>query len=96
MGRLNLNPDEPTVRWAQFGRQVELFLEGDIGGFLLKKAQVEIDDALAALKIVDPYDTRAVQKAQNKVKVAESIIEWLAEAINSGQSAMEELKNAEG
>lgn len=90
-----LNPEDPNVRSAQFGRQVELFLEGDIGSHLLKKASEEIEEAIKQLKEVDPYDARAVQKAQNKVKVAESIAGWLGSAVLEGHEAIEELKHAQ-
>jgi hypothetical protein len=90
-----LDPDQPTVRWAAFGRQVELFLEGDIGSFLLARAERQIEEAAKDLKVADPYDYKAVQKAQNRIVVAESIIEWLGEAIAAGHSAIEELKNAQ-
>lgn len=89
-----LNPDDPTVRWAAFGRQVELFLESDIGVFIVKQAEKQIEDAICDLKAIDPYDNRGVQKAQNKVKVAESILEWLGDAVRAGHQAIEELKNA--
>jgi len=92
---MTLNPDEPTVRWAAFGRQIELFLDGDIGRFLVEKAKVQIEDATAKLVVADPYNSQEIQKLQNRVKVAESIIEWLAEAIAAGHSALEELRNAQ-
>ena len=92
---MTLNPDEPTVRWAAFGRQVELFLEGDIGTFLITRAQNQIEEATKELVVADPHDFAMIQNLQNRVKVAESIIEWLGEAIAAGHSALEELRNAQ-
>lgn len=88
-----LNPDEPTVRWATFGRQVEQFLESDIGDFLVTRAKKQIEEAIQDLKVADPFKPEEVQKLQNRIIVAESIIDWLGEAIAAGHSALEELKN---
>ena len=33
---MRLDPEDPKVRWATFGRQVEDFLTGDIGDYLLR------------------------------------------------------------
>jgi hypothetical protein len=89
-----LDPEQPTVRWAAFGRQVELFLEGDIGTFVLDRARVQIEDAMTELKRVDPFKPEEIIRLQNRVAVAESIVTWLGEAIAAGHSAIEELKNA--
>lgn len=90
-----LNPDDPNVRLAQFGRQVELFLEGDIGTFLIERARSQMTSAMNDLKVVDPYESKEVQKCQNRIVVAQTIIEWLGEAIAAGHESMEELKNAQ-
>ena len=89
-----LNPDDPTVRWAQFGRQVELFLEGDIGSFLVERARQQIEEATKKLKSADPFKPEEIIAYQSQIKVAESIIGWLGEVIAAGHSAIEELKNA--
>lgn len=87
-----LDPDDPKVRWAQFGRQVQLFLESDIGVHLVERADEQAKSAAAALKTVDPTDTRAIVALQLKAQVADSIIEWLGDAIAAGESAIEQLK----
>jgi len=92
---VSLNPADPNVRLAQFGRQVELFLEGDIGSFLLERAESQIEEAVRELKKTDPYNGKAIQTLQNRIEVAESIAQWLGETIQQGHQAMEELKNAQ-
>jgi hypothetical protein len=89
-----LNPEDPTVRWAAFGRQVEFFLKSDVGDYLLQRYKQMMDEASEQLKTIDPHDWQAIQRAQNKIKVAELFMTSLAEAIAAGESAMEELKNA--
>lgn len=90
-----LDPDDPNLRMAVFGRQVEDFLNGDIGSYLVKCAQAEIDEGLKALRTVDAEDPKAVRTAQNRVEVAESIMQWLGDAISRGHAAVELLKGEE-
>ncbi len=90
-----LDPDDPVVRWATFGREVEDFLSGPIGAHLVRKAQVEIDEAVEKLKQVDPEDTKTIRMLQNKAHVAESIVGWLGDVIHEGQGALEALKEDE-
>ena len=87
-----LSPDDPLVRWATFGRQVEDFLEGPIGSYLVKKAEEQSQEAMGKLKVVDPEDPKAVRALQNAVVVADSIMAWLGDAINEGQGALDALK----
>ena len=91
-----LNPEDPLVRWATFGRQVEDFCEGPIGQYLLTKARQESQDAADQLKLVDPEDATAVRALQHKARVADSILAWLGDAIHEGQAALEALKEDHG
>ena len=86
--------DNPKLRAAVFGRQVEIFLESDIGQYLLQCAQIDVEKALEKLKRVNPRDVEAVQNLQNDIRVAESIVGWLSDAINSGKQATEALKES--
>jgi len=79
-----LDPEDPDVQNAVFGRQVELFLETDIGQYLVRYADAEVNRASEALKYVDPEDPKAIRELQFKVRVAESVIGWLGEAIQNG------------
>ena len=53
---MSLDPDDPKVRWAAFGKQVEYFLQSDIGAYLVKRAKQEGDEATEGLKRVDAFD----------------------------------------
>jgi len=90
-----LDPDDPNLRMAVFGRQVEDFLNSDVGSYLVKCADADIQDGLQKLRTVDPEDPKAVRAAQNKVQVAESIMQWLGDAIQRGHAATELLKEGE-
>lgn len=84
--------DEPSVRWAVFGKQVEDFLSGDIGRYLVSKCEAESDEATSLLKVVHPWRTRRVRELQNRIMVSEAILRWLANAIEEGHAAVEQLK----
>lgn len=86
---------DPRVGWAQFGKQMELWLDTDIGRYIVSRAEAEIDEATESLKKVDAFDSQAVLKAQNKVKVAETILTWLGDAIREGSSALQDLQGEE-
>lgn len=89
-----LNPDDPAVRWAAFGRQVELFLEGDIGKYLVHRFTQQILEATEDLKKADAFSPQEIMRIQNRIHVGESILEALRDVIAAGHSALEELKNA--
>lgn len=90
-----IDPESPELRRAVFGRQVELFLESEIGEYLRQCAQAEIDNAVRALSEVDAEDPKAVRQIQTKLKVAESVMGWLGDAITQGQQARQMLEATE-
>lgn len=89
---MSLDPDDPLVRWATFGKQVEFFLKSDIGSYLVKRAKQEKDSAIEELIKADPTDVQTIAKWQLQARVADAIIGWLGDAIEAGQSATEQLK----
>lgn len=89
---MSLDPDDPKVRWATFGKQVEYFLQSDIGSYLVKRAKQDGDEAIEELKKVDAFDGQKVAALQLKARVADAVIVWLGDAIAAGESATEQLK----
>ena len=87
-----LDPNDPKVQWATFGRQVEDFLRSDIGDYLLQCAKRKESEALEQLKRVYPWRRRRIQQLQNEIAMAEDIQGWLGDAIASGHAALEQLK----
>ena len=86
-----LNPEDPVVRVAIFGRQVEDFVNSDIGIFMTKRADDEINECLEELKRISadwPWGRRKIARLQNRIAVAERVIHWLAEAITEGHQAL--------
>lgn len=79
----------------KFGIEVESFLSGKVGSYLIDRAHKEIDEAVEELKRVDATDISLVQHIQNKIWRAESIDGWLAEKVQEGWNAEEHLRNQE-
>ena len=73
------------------GLHVEGFLSGPIGKYLVGRAEEEIDAALQEMKTVMPTDTPRIVALQNVIHRAESIQYWLAEVIQAGLNAQQEL-----
>jgi hypothetical protein len=84
--------ENPLLRVAVFGRQVEDFLRTDIGDYLLKQAEYDANEAIRKLKTTSPWRRRRIQELQNDIRVAENFINWLAEAIQSGEQAKQQLE----
>ncbi len=86
-----LNPEDPVVRTAVFGKQVEEFVNSDIGRYITTRADDEINDCTDELKRISadwPWGRRKIARLQNRIATAERVIHWLAEAITEGHQAM--------
>lgn len=92
---MSIDISDPRVRWAQFGKQVEMWLDTDIGRYLVSRAENDVNEAIEKLKIVDALDSKAVMAAQNRVVIAEKVLGWLGDAIREGHSSLESLKEEE-
>jgi hypothetical protein len=90
-----IDPESPDLQRAVFGRQVEMFLQSDVGAYVLQCAQTEIDEATEKLVRVDPEDPKAIRALQHKIGVAESVMNWLADAVRSGTQAREALEESQ-
>ena len=87
-----MKPSDPTVEEAVFGKQVQLWLQGDIGSYVLRLAQEQSKAAVEELKAVDPHQPEIIMKIQMRIQVAESIIDWLADAMIRGIQAQKVLR----
>ena len=81
------------LKQIDFGFEVEAFLKSEVGSYLVRRAEAEIEEAVEALKGCDPEDPKAIRALQYKIAVAESVQYWLGEAISAGLNAQEELHN---
>jgi hypothetical protein len=90
-----IDMSDERVSVAQFGKQVEMFLETDIGRYLVSRAKEDIDQAVEEMKRTNPHDVKLMLTVQNRVHVAETVLSWLGDAIRSGHSSLESLKEEE-
>lgn len=90
-GDFDKNGASALYRDVEFGIAVEAFLGSPIGKYLVKRAEEEVEDAVEKIKVVDCTATQEIRALQNKIYRAESIQYWLAEAIQAGQNASDEL-----
>jgi hypothetical protein len=77
---------------ALLGKLMDEFTRSDVGSYMIRRANLDIEDAYEELKKVDPHDFSSVQKAQNKVYRAESIKDWMKQAIQAGTNAKDILE----
>lgn len=87
-----LDPSDPTVRDAVFGKQVEHFLQSDLGNYLLKRASAEQDAALRKLSKINAHDPAAIETIQLELRVAEKFIDWLGDAVAAGLQATQHIQ----
>jgi hypothetical protein len=86
--------DEREVLYAEavLGRDAEEFLAGDLGRYMVGRAQMEEREAVEALATVWPWRRRRIQQLQNQLWRARSFRAWLAELVNSGHQAEDQLE----
>ena len=87
--------NEPLYRKAAFGKQIEEFTASDIGRYLIKRAESEVQAAFEDLKAVNPVDGKAVQALQSRIWRAESFQQWLADGIIDGLQAFKIITDEE-
>lgn len=87
---------EPAlIAQAVLGKEVESFMASDVGKYILARADEEYQSGVCVLKHCSAMDTMTIQEAQNKVWRAESLRQWLEEAVISGLKAHEILEERE-
>ncbi len=87
-----LDPESPEVRDAVFGKQIELFMDSDIGKYLQEGMKTLADVALIELKDADPFEPKKIVQLQERVRIFENMASLLAEAIIKGQNALQLLE----
>jgi len=80
---------------AMLGRDAEEFLATDIGRYLVGRAQIEADEAMAKLKRTASWRRRRITELQAEIWRAESLRSWLGELVASGKAAEAALEQAE-
>jgi hypothetical protein len=89
---VSLDPNDPTVRAAVFGEQVKLFLDSDIGTYLVGQAKHQVEANIDKLKSVAWWRKRRIQQLQNDIRTAENFATWLGDAYFAGLQATKYLE----
>lgn len=76
-----------------FSLEVQAFLGGRIGQHLIQCAELEREEAVRLLIDCTPSSCMEISQLQNTIKRAESIQLWLANIIQEGDTAQEQLLN---
>ena len=79
--------DKALAEVVVVGRAAEDFFGSRVGKYIVNKLESEIEDGLQRLRGVDCNDARAIQDAQNQVWRAESVLQWLGQAVEDGLRA---------
>ena len=96
LSRMNGNKElNPLLKAVDLGFQAEAFLRSDIGRYLVSRAEAQIEEAVEVLKEADPEDPKTIRALQNTIAVAESIQYWLADVIQQGENAQQQLHEGE-
>lgn len=88
MKAANLDPEDPQVRAAVFGEQVQEFLRSDVGRFLIGRAEKELAHQMSLLKLVDPRVPEQIIRLQVRIEQLEKFEGWLADAVQEGLTAI--------
>jgi hypothetical protein len=83
---------------AKLGISAESFFRSELGQYILGRAKGEMDDAKAEAMNIrwwSPFAARKLKKLQNKHRQAELSIQWLSQAIDNGEAAIQALEEFE-
>lgn len=95
MQKRDLDERDPRVKDAVFGKQVEDFLQSDIGNFLLSRANLELEDAIEKLKRIKPNAEHEIRNLQSTIVRSENFMQWLGSAVEDGLRATNQLDGEE-
>jgi hypothetical protein len=95
MKAANLNPDDPLVRTAVFGEQVQEFLRGDIGSYLIERIERKVQEIEHQLHTCDFATVQDFKLHQARLAMYEGLQAWLGDAVAEGIRATQTLDGEE-
>jgi hypothetical protein len=90
-----MNGERELMEKVAFGIEVEAFLRGPIGSYLVDRLRAEAAEALEQLKAVNPRETERIIELQLTIRRGENIEGWLGGIIQEGWYAERQLKGEE-
>lgn len=83
---------QTLIAEGMLGKDAEEFLNGDLGRYMLARAEEEEQEALEQLSTVWPWRRRRITELQTKLWRARSFKRWLADLVIAGRQAIEQLE----
>ena len=86
---------EQLAAISDLGLEAENFVQSRIGIYLIQRAEQEAEEANIELARHDPEDAKGIRALQNRIYRADSVRQWLAEAIIEGRQAAQIMNQPE-
>ena len=87
-----MDEQRDLLKKVEFGIEVEAFLNGPIGKYLLQQSERDVAEATEQLKTVNPTDFGKIVELQSIIRRWEDTEGWLAGIIQEGWHAERQLK----
>lgn len=91
----DLDPDDPRVKTAVFGKQVEDWLHTEVARFVIERAEGLLEQAIEELKGADPANATGIIRLQERIRMLEAFELWLMGAVQDGHTAIEQIDSQE-
>lgn len=83
--------DQDALRRVALGMDIEHFLQGPVGLYIVGRAEQQRAEALDKLAEADPEDPKAIRSIQNQIAIIDSIQQWIADALTDAEQAEKQL-----
>lgn len=91
-----MSADPGQMGQVSLGIDAEAFVLSPLGKYLIGRSEREVEQAVEQLKRVAPDDSKVIAALLHRIRVAESVPQWLAEAIQAGHHAEFQLRESDG
>lgn len=95
MSVLDSDDGKKLLAMVEVGIDAEVFLGGNLGGYILQRVMEDREAALNRLEVVDPSNAHEVRKAQDDARVPLMFLQYLNDCIQEGKNAERQLYAAE-
>jgi len=90
-----MSENRALVEKGVLGKEVEFFMNSDVGRYLQDRILNEKIAAIEGLSQCDPFKPEDVQKWQNQMRLADHMTSWLQQAVHDGLNAINVLESRE-
>lgn len=90
------NPEvRDLISTTELGLTVDAWLRGPIGTMVAQRAEAERIRLLELLAAANPFDSQAVLTIQTQIRVVDTVMQYLADAVKAAEVAMSRLEQLE-